>query len=150
MTTSLQYLPLEPVKLPLVNKFYRANNGRGSAIKSDLIWVARKHNDIVGTLRFSAQQDAWLLTGVLVSELYQGQGIGTHLLGSALNKLDQFGAKPVYTFPYQHLVPWYQKLGFCCVEVENLPSLLLAKLTAYRRQGRNISAMEYKRDGYKT
>ena len=43
---AFRFCLLEPIKTPLVNKFYDKHNARGRASKADQVWVAYKETEI--------------------------------------------------------------------------------------------------------
>lgn len=127
---------LDPIKLPLINKFYRQYGARGKAKSNEQLWVVKSGAQIVAGARIGDISGCDFLTGVLVAPEYQGKGIATKLIQALLHGRD----KPLYSFPYCHLMAMYQKLGFKALPIERLPKPLLMRFERYQKQGRNIGA----------
>ena len=136
-----QYQLLEPIMLPLVNKFYRAEGARGKANANHKVWVAREKREIIGALKLERFYQQTFLSGVYVCEGSRGQGIAKCLLSASLESEEE-----VITFAYRHLTPLYCSLGFEISE-EGVHAALLAKYENYRRQGRDVICMRYQKKG---
>lgn len=130
---------LSNIALPLVNKFYKANKARGKAKGNDRVYVIRDKSEIVGAARVVDISGHDFLTTVQVGELYQRQGIATQLI----SHICKMQSKPLFTFPYQHLMALYLRLGFEEVEAEQLPKPLLQRFGRYQTQGRDITGAVY-------
>ena len=131
---------LSDVEIPLANKFYRNHNFRGKARRHDPCMVVRNASKQIiacGSLR--KLTDSQLLTGVAVTEEYRGKGIARLLL----NHMKEANDHSTFTFPYRHLVPFYQSLGYAEVMESGLPSAIIDRYHTYQRQGRDIVLMHY-------
>lgn len=134
----ITYQLLPPIKSPLVNKYYKSHrvSVSSSASSNNVIMVARNNHDIVGVARLAPINSEWFLTGVHVDEQYRNAGIAGELINCLVKQ------QPViYSFPYQHLVTFYQRLGFELVTPESLPCELAQRFNAYVKQGREIVVM---------
>lgn len=98
--------------------------------------VARNNHDIVGVARLVPINSEWFLTGVHVDEPYRNAGIAGELINCLAKQ-----QSVIYSFPYQHLVTFYQRLGFELVTPESLPCELAQRFNAYVKQGREIVVM---------
>jgi N-acetylglutamate synthase-like GNAT family acetyltransferase len=136
---SEQIARLAAVQLPLVNKFYKANRARGKAKGNEQVWVTKQEQQIVAAARIADICGCDFLTGVQVAQGFDGQGIASRLITQMLNTQQ----KCCYTFPYNHLMQWYEKLGFVTVAVEDLPNPLQMRFDRYTRQGRDIGCMAF-------
>jgi len=128
----------EPVQYPLVNKFYSSQKLNRKANKSDLVFVAKKHSQVIACVLFKPISGLLWLTGLQVDSKFRKQGIAGELISQALTAVN----KDVVTFPYQHLQTWYQRLGFEFVEVEGIPEPLAGRFSAYLNQGRELVVMQ--------
>jgi predicted GNAT family N-acyltransferase len=162
---------VEPIKVPLINKFYKEYNIRGQAKKCDIICCIKVEQTIVGvallrqilnhhqalvahsqTNQVSDLQTPsnFLLTGVGVAPHYRGRGyskllINNMLLGYREHLCDTPDSpSDVYCFAYQHLQPLYESLGFCEYRPTDLPNALYSKWTSYLAQGRSLTCMKYR------
>ena len=135
---------LSDVEIPLANKFYRTHKFRGKARRHDPCAVIRnsqKHIIACGYLR--QLTDAQLLAGVAVAPDYQGRGVARLLLGSMA---EAFNGQ-TFTFPYRHLVPFYESAGFTEEDPGRQPSSVLDRFNTYQKQGRDILVMHYHAPG---
>lgn len=140
--------PIDKQMVPLVNKFYKANRGRARAKSSDKVWVIRQSGELVAALRVVQLSGHEFLTGVQVAIDKQNQGIATSLLTQVFDRLygldnPQPLVKPCYTFPYRHLVGFYERLGWQSIESDDLPIPLQTRFARYLGQGRDIGVMVF-------
>lgn len=101
--------------------------------------IRDQQNQIIacGCLRQLAE--CQLLAGVAVAPNRQGQGVARLLLNRMAEAFDD----RTFTFPYRHLIPFYQSGGFVEVDREGQPSAILDRLQTYKRQGRDIVLTRY-------
>ena len=157
---------IEPILLPLVNKFYQANGARARAKSSDRVWVVREQSAIIAALRVVHLCGHEFLTGVHVASSWQGRGVATLMLTEVFKQLYSADVtdnavnpllnttvenkgkqhKPCYTFPYEYLIGFYSKLGWRQIEKQELPLNMQSRYERYCRQGRNIGVMVYHAD----
>lgn len=129
---------LDPLAIPLVNKFYANVGARGRATKQDLVWVVRCEHNIVAAARIVKVEEHALLCGVYVAADYRGKGVASAMVAHACREF----AAPLYSFIYTHLERFYSRLGFSCA-AQTLPSCLQVRLRAYQQQGRKIVPVCY-------
>jgi len=132
---------LSEAEIPLANKFYRTHKFRGKARRHDPCMVIRdrqKHIIACGCLKQLSESQ--LLAGVAVAKEYRDQGVARLLLNSMAEAFDD----RTFTFPYQHLAPFYLSLGFVEVDEDEQPSTIFDRFHTYRRQGRDILFMRYR------
>lgn len=142
---------IAPIALPLVNKFYKGNRSRAKAKSSDKVWIVRKDDsngaEIIAALRVVQLCGHEFLTGVHVAEEYQGQGVATSMLQQVFTRIYQQGLvranKPCYTFPYRHLIDFYQGLGWQVIDITQAPANFQTRYERYCKQGRDIGVMIY-------
>ena len=126
--------------MPLANKFYRTHKFRGKARRNEPCMVIRDaQRQIIACGILRKLSDCQLLAGVAVAPDCRGQGVARLLLDSMAEAFDD----STFTFPYRHLVPFYQSLGFAEVALEGQPSAIVDRFHTYRKQGRDILAMRY-------
>lgn len=130
------------MEIPLANKFYRSHNLRGKARRHDPCMVIRDGDrQIVACGSLRKLTDSQLLTGVAVIESHRGRGVARLLLEHMAEAYDD----STFTFPYVHLVPFYQSLGYVETEENGLPSAIVDRFHTYQKQGRDIALMHYQR-----
>ncbi|GAL09009.1 predicted acyltransferase [Photobacterium aphoticum] len=103
--SKLSFHLLEPLRFPLINRFYKAYYPAGKAKKDETIWVGESNQGIQCCVRFKYIEDYQLLTGMLVHPEQRGQGIGQHLLQAVQDQLTQ---QPCYCFAFAYLEAFYQ------------------------------------------
>ncbi|AOS96534.1 Acetyltransferase (GNAT) family protein [Microbulbifer aggregans] len=131
---------LSDLEIPLANKFYRTYKFRGKARRHDPCAVIRDQQQQIIACGYLRQlTGAQLLAGVAVAPDHRGQGVARLLLNSMAEAYDQ----QTFTFPYRHLVPFYQSLGFVEEEVDGQPSAIIDRFHTYQKQGRDIVMMRY-------
>jgi len=131
---------LSDAEIPLANKFYRTHNFRGKARRNEPCMVIRDaQRQIIACGILRPLTDSQLLAGVAVAQGYQGQGVARLLL----KQMAEAYGENTFTFPYQHLMPFYASLGFVEVVLDGLPSAILDRFNTYRKQGRDIEVMRY-------
>ena len=129
---------LEPIKTPLVNKFYDKNNARGRATKADQVWVVYNELEIIAACRVQDQSGQLFLSTLYVDEMWRGQKIASQLLTTVTDA--QKGT--VFTFVYQNLIDLYLQNGFNYALT--LPNSLQSLFEVYAH--RNVVAMHFTRD----
>ncbi|MCX2779116.1 GNAT family N-acetyltransferase [Microbulbifer thermotolerans] len=131
---------LSETEIPLANKFYRSHKFRGKARRHDPCAVIKNtQQEIIACGCLRLLTEGKLLAGVAVAPDYQGQGLARLLLSNMAKAFDN----QTFTFPYRHLVPFYQSLGFVEEDIGGQPSAILDRFHTYRRQGRDIVLMHY-------
>lgn len=132
----ITYEILSQIKYPLVTKYYQKHRINNRASGNNIVTIARYNNDIVGVARLSPINELWFLTGVHVDEIMRHQGIAKNLITMLCDQ------QPIiYSFPYSHLLSFYEKQSFEMVAFEKLPCELAQRFNAYTKQGRDIIAM---------
>ena len=131
---------LSDLEIPLANKFYRKHGFRGKAKRHESCAVV-KDNDkqIIACAYLRDYKDFKLLSGVAVDSVVQRQGVARLLLEFMTQRFDQL----TYTFPYEHLIPYYTSLGFQVVSIEQVETSVNELYNSYVKQGRLIELMQY-------
>jgi len=130
---------LEPIQLPLVNRFYKDCRYSAKANRSDEVYVLRHDRKIVAALRLSLKLEQHLfLRSMCVHPEYQRNGLGAALLKALGPVLAQ---QPVYCFPFTHLEGFYGNAGFERKSPESVASFIRDPWASYCRQGRDIIIM---------
>ena len=127
-----------PPDFPALQRFYKQAGYKGKASTRDENWVLVDDNEVIcAAARIVLQAHERILRGVWVAADVQHQGIGSALL----RQLSGGGhLAQCYTFPYQHLVSFYQRAGFA--EVAATPHLM-PLLQRYNRDGQKVALMRY-------
>lgn len=132
--------PLEPIKLPLVQKLYKQYYPSAKAKKDELIFTAYCHNNLCAVVRFRTIDKWRLLTGMLVIPEYRQQGIA-HLLMQECQR--QTLKEGDYCFAFEHLAQFYTQHGFKSVAANALPNTLEQLFQRYSNSGKHIIAMKF-------
>lgn len=130
---------LEPVKLPLIQKLYKAHYPSAKAKRDEAIFVSYHEQTLCGVVRLRPL-DRWrLLTGMLVTPEFRSLGIGHALL----QHCHQLLRDSDYCFAYSHLEPFYRQHGFVSIEADLLPAPLLSLFRRYTRSGKSLIPMKF-------
>ena len=136
----LHCAPLNPIRFPLVERFYQLNYKVSKPKKDEAIWTLEQNNNIIGAVRFCQLKQSQLLTGLAIDSQYRRQGLGLSLLQGVIPQMKQ---KTCYCFAYKYLQEFYQQAGFRLVEVNHLPEGLKARFERYCSSGKNLISMQW-------
>ncbi len=136
----LQFEKLDPVKLPLVQRFYKLHYPSARPKKNELIVVARHENRICAAVRFRPVEHYQLLTGMAVDEALRGQGVGRQLLTHCQQQILDSG---VYCFAFTWLEGFYRQHNFTTLSDDKLPNSLQMLFQRYQNSGKALIAMQY-------
>lgn len=132
--------PLDPIKLPLVQKLYKAFYPSAKPKRDELILTAYLQSELAAVVRFRQIDQYRLMTGMLVIPKYRGQSVGEQLLSycqqQVLNSRD-------FCFAYPYLESYYSKYGFVKHENEPLPAEINLLYERYTASGKPLTAMQF-------
>lgn len=131
---------LDPIKLPLVSRLYKAHYPSGKAKKNEQTIVAYHQQQLIGVVRFRPIEQYQLLTGMLVIPEQRGKNFGHALL---LHCQQSICNDATYCFAYPHLEDFYQQHGFATVEQSILPACLKQLFERYTGSGKALIPMHY-------
>ncbi|WP_162047377.1 GNAT family N-acetyltransferase [Vibrio taketomensis] len=134
---------LEPIKLPLVSRLYKAHYPSGKAKKNEQTIVGYNNDQLVCVVRFRPIEQYQLLTGMLVIPEQRGQARGHHLLAYCQQCICNSNT---YCFAYPHLEHFYQQHGFVSLLADQLPNSLNQLFTRYTASGKCLIPMHYQAD----
>ncbi len=135
----LQLCRITTERLGLVNRFYKANGHKGKCGRDDLVFTAGQTSSILAAVRFTAKSEGYLLRGLWVAVDQRGKTIGKRLLDYSLQQFHS----PVWCYPYQHLVSFYNKCGFQEVHADQIPDDIASPWEAYRSCGETFALMQH-------
>ena len=133
---------LDPIKLPLITRLYKAYYPSAKPKKEELTLVGYVDGDLACVTRFRIIESHRLLTGMLVIPRYRGSGLAHQLMSYCK---DSVLAKGDFCFAYAHLEELYAKHNFKTIEPEQLPKHLQVMFERYSRKKRLV-AMAYQLD----
>ncbi len=131
---------LNPIKLPLIKKLYKAYYPAGRAKRDELIITANHEGSMVALLRMKSVESFRLLTGMLVVPEYRGTGVGKALLTHCQNKVFSDGD---YCFAFMHLEAYYSRYGFKTIDSSELPNSLKMAFQRYIDGGKDLIPMQF-------
>lgn len=131
---------LDPIKLPLVQKLYKAFYPSAKPKKNELILVAYAEKELAAVVRLRSVEEFRLLTGMLVIPKFRGLGIGKELLTYCQNKVLSEGD---FCFAYPHLENYYSEHGFSNEDAGALPDILKKMYARYTINGKQLTAMKF-------
>lgn len=140
LQSSLIIEVLNPIKLPLVKRLYKAHYPAGRAKRDELIITANIGTSIIALLRMKTVEQSRLLTGMLVIPEYRGSGVGHALLHHCENFVFADGD---YCFAFAHLENYYSQFGFQTIACDNLPNSLKMAFLRYTESGKDLIPMQF-------
>ena len=132
---------LADLEIPLANKFYRKHGFRGKAKRHESCAVIKDNNNQIVACGYLRDYNNFnLLSGVAVDKVIQKQGIARLLIEFMTQRFDQL----TFTFPYEHLTPFYTSIGFQVISIEQVDTSVNELYSTYVKQGRKIVLMQYR------
>ena len=122
-------------ELPQVRDFYATVGYGGGAQPDDHVLVARGPLGLVAAVRLCEEEGCLVLRGMSVAAAWRGRGVGSALLGAVDAGI---GERECWCVPYEHLGPFYSRIGFVAVEEGESPDFLVARAEGYRRRGQAV------------
>ncbi|WBA08529.1 GNAT family N-acetyltransferase [Salinivibrio kushneri] len=132
--------PLEPLRFPLVARFYKTYYPPGKPKKDEHIWVVDGPSGLCGAVRFQQRQEYQLLTGMLLHPQLRGSGLSHQLLDAVRPLLAQ---RPSFCLAFRPLTTLYVQHGFNSVDTQALPEELAMRYQSYCHSGKDLVAMQY-------
>ena len=94
-----------------------------SDIRENIVLVMEKNNKIIGTVRLiKKDEESYYLKKFAILPEYQGRGLGTILFTEAEKRAAEKNCNKIFlhsSTEEEHLVKFYDRLGFECIEVED-------------------------------
>ncbi|MCF8781097.1 GNAT family N-acetyltransferase [Vibrio sp. IRLE0018] len=141
MSHSIRFEVLDPIKLPLIKKIYKAHYPSAKVKRDEMIIIAQIAQQTVGVVRLRYIEQYQLLTGMLTLPNARGKGYGHALLEYCTsNHLNE----DVFCFSYRHLENFYSCHGFQEIDVDKLPNTLKQKYLRYSESGKDLVPMQYR------
>ncbi len=131
---------LNPIKLPLIKKLYKAHYPAGRAKRDELIITATSEGSIVALLRMKTVETSRLLTGMIVVPQVRGTGVGKALLAHCEENVFSYGD---YCFAFMHLESYYAQYGFKTIDSSALPNSLKMAYQRYVDSGKDLIPMQF-------
>jgi len=132
--------PLDPIKLPLVQKLYKTFYPSAKPKRDELILTAYIESELAAVVRFRQIDQYRLMTGMLVIPKYRGLSVGDELLTycrqQILNSRD-------FCFAYPYLESYYSRHGFVRQESEELPAEIKLLYERYTSSGKILAPMQF-------
>ncbi|OLQ89960.1 GNAT family N-acetyltransferase [Vibrio ponticus] len=131
---------LDPIKLPLVARLYKAHYPSGKAKSNELTIAGYLEHQLACVVRFRPIEQYHLLTGMLVVPELRELGLGHQLLNHCQTEVCNTNT---YCFAYPHLENFYQQHGFATISADTLPNSLNQLFTRYTGSGKALIPMHY-------
>lgn len=137
---TLHFEHIDPIKLPLVKRFYKQHYP-GTKPKSDELIIAGYTGQAMSAIvRFRQVAQYRLLTGMAVDGHLRGQSIGSQLLTYCQQHVLQ---DKDYCFAYPHLERFYQQAAFKTIDAAKLPAELHSLFNRYSASGKDLIPMQF-------
>ena len=120
-----------------VNKFYRSQKHKGSASGDECVFVIYQDKDIIAAVRLAPHDDYYWLRSLYVATQLRGQQLGSLLLKTVHDSISD----PIYCFPFDHLLAFYEASGYQQLTEEDMPEALQDLYKRYSRKGTAIINM---------
>ena len=130
---------LDPIKLPLITRLYKAHYPSAKPKKEEVTIVGYVGSDIACVTRLRSIENDRLLTGMLVIPSYRGSGLAHQLMSYCK---DSVFTKGDFCFAYAHLEKFYAQHNFKTIEPRQLPKHLQVIFERYSRS-KKLVAMAY-------
>ncbi len=140
----LEITVLDPIKLPLVSRLYKAHYPSAKAKRNELTLTGYCDATLAAVVRLRPIDQYRLLTGMLVIPSHQNMGYGHQLLNYCQQHLL---TGQDFCFAYQHLQNFYAGHGFHALEADALPHPLSTLFQRYSSAGKQLVAMQYQPTG---
>jgi GNAT superfamily N-acetyltransferase len=151
---SLGHAPFGKIDIALqlrIEKFYKDVEYHGSPSDEDIIIVASLVERIIGLIRIAEEhsmestQQALILRGMMVHELFRNRGTGSRMLGYMVGLLEGlYSGRPCFCVvpnTPEHL-RFYERAEFRLIESHEAPTFLQARAEEYRETfGRPFSIL---------
>jgi N-acetylglutamate synthase-like GNAT family acetyltransferase len=138
--TDIHFERLEPIKLPLVQRFYKNHYPQSKANRSEMVIVGYNHGIICAAVRLKCIEKHRLLTGMAVDSSMRSRGVGTSLLNYCQQTIL---TNNVYCFALNSLENFYQKNRFMVINPDQLPNSLKMLYQSYTRNGKALTPMQF-------
>ncbi len=130
---------VEPLSLPLVNRFYKHCRYSAKAGRGETVFVVKVDGSIAGAVRLTPKADNYFfLRSMCIDPAWRRQGLGKQLLSGIMPFLDKVNC---YCYPFSHLLAFYAEAGFKHTALESVPGWIMQPYQRYCQQGRDIQIM---------
>lgn len=135
------FAPLDPLRFPLVARFYKSHYPAGKPKKDEIIWTLEDPAGLGGAVRFRQFTHYQLLTGMLLAPRLRGQMLGDRFLTAIQPQIQD---KPCYCFAYRYLESLYANAGFVLIDPASLPEELRGRFQSYCHSGKDLIPMRHR------
>lgn len=138
---TLHFEHIDPIKLPLVKRFYKQHYPGTKPKSNELIIAGYTGRQAMSAIvRFRQVAQYRLLTGMAVDGHLRGQSIGSQLLTYCQQHVLQ---DKDYCFAYPHLERFYQQAAFKTIDAAKLPAELHSLFNRYSASGKDLIPMQF-------
>ena len=141
--SSLTISRLDPLKYPLITRFYKTHYPVAKAKRDELTFVGYYQEQLIAVVRFRTIEQYRLLTGMAVAQSHRGCGFAHQLMRYCQT---QTLSHTDYCFAYPHLRDFYSQHNFHVIDSDQLPNALKTLFIRYTNSGKNLIPMHYLAD----
>jgi GNAT superfamily N-acetyltransferase len=121
--------------------FYSRVGYSGGITLLDKIFVALHDHELIGVVRIAFEEGYPILRGMQILPAYQRKRIGISMLKHLEPYLDSL-QQTCYSIPYDHLLPFYGRIGFSVANAEEVPAFLQTRHKDYENRGLKVAPMK--------
>ncbi len=122
-----------------INKFYRSQKHKGSASGNERVFFITDvaNEDIIAAVRLVPHDGFYWLRSLYIKQEHRGQKLGSRLLAYVAQNIKM----PIYCFPYDYLLHFYEQNDYILLNKSALPQALASLFERYISKGQNIICM---------
>ena len=122
-----------------VRGFYESVGYGGGVGDSDVVYIERRGDEIVGAARLCGEKGLLVLRGMYVAETLRGSGIGSRLLQAADGEI---GNRTCWCVSYRYLSRFYLAASFVECPASEAPPFLAERCGRYAEAGADVLIMK--------
>ncbi|WOH38045.1 GNAT family N-acetyltransferase [Thalassotalea fonticola] len=122
-----------------IKRFYKSNHYSASFMGDDQCFYMTSQEEIIASVIISFSSTTPFLHALVVNRNYQHQGLATQIVFHCQHRLPNINC-----FADKTLTKFYQKLGFECINSNNLPDCLQSRFYSYQRNNNTLNAFQYR------
>lgn len=124
-----------------IEAFYQREGSSIDIQRTDLFFIARAKNEILGCVRFCVENQIPMLRTMRVAKSVQRRKIGLELLRRFALHLNDEEIRNTHCLPHSNLEAFYGKIGFRKISGDEIPLFLRERMTQNASRGYELICM---------